>query len=251
MINKSLLALACGDSYGSYYEMMGLMGKSFDIEKLPDTPVETAITDDTKMAAILLKHYIQNKDLKPSILLKDYQQWAIREGNEDGIGIHTKDVLVHNSKNKDSQGNGALMRNISFGCQLIKDGYSFEDAVDMMNEDSSLTHTNETIYQANSLALDLAVNGISALTKDVHKSILSRLRFGKTAWVIYSLYIVIEALKQDLSFIDGFKYIVSVGGDTDTNCAILGAIKGNKEDISNSLNIEFFLNNKIEKYLNF
>ena len=37
---------------------------------------------------------------------------------------------------------------------------------------------------------------------------------------------------MNLSFLDSFKYIVSVGGDTDTNCAIFGAIKGytnNKE----------------------
>lgn len=250
MINRSLLALACGDSYGSHYEMMGLMGNSFDREELPDVPVEITITDDTKMATILLKHYMHTKGLNPSILLKNYQQWAIREGDQDGIGIQTKNILVHASKNKDSQGNGALMRNIPFGCQLIKDGYSFEDAVNMMNKESALTHANETIFQANCLALDLAINGLSALTKETHKPLLSRLKFGKTAWVTYSLYIVIEALKQDLSFIDGFKYIVSCGGDTDTNCAIFGAIKGNREDISNSLPIEFFLTKKIEKYLN-
>ena len=31
MINRSLLALACGDSYGSRYEMDGLMGDRFSI----------------------------------------------------------------------------------------------------------------------------------------------------------------------------------------------------------------------------
>lgn len=30
MPNNSLLALACGDSYGAYFEMAGLMGDVFD-----------------------------------------------------------------------------------------------------------------------------------------------------------------------------------------------------------------------------
>lgn len=39
MSNKSLLALACGDSYGAYFEMAGLTGDVFDIESLPNTPI--------------------------------------------------------------------------------------------------------------------------------------------------------------------------------------------------------------------
>jgi len=37
-------------------------------------------------------------------------------------------------------------------------------------------------------------------------------------------------IKKDCSFIDGFKYIGSLGGDTDTNCAIYGAIKSYRCD---------------------
>ena len=56
-----------------------------------------------------------------------------------------------------------------------------------------------------------------------------------------SLYIVIETLKMKLSFVEGFKYIVSNGGDTDINCAIYGAIRGANEDITSSINISDFL----------
>jgi len=119
------------------------------------------------------------------------------------------------------------MRNIPFGVKLIEDGYSFDEAVSLMNQESAITHKNETIFICNKLALDLAINGTDILQKSDYKDILKKLKYGDTAWVIHSLYIVIEALKKDCSFIDGFKYIVSVGGDTDTNCAmvLLRAIK--------------------------
>ena len=248
-INSSLLALACGDSYGSYFERDGLYGVTFDIKKLPSKPVEPMITDDTKMANILLKHYEINRKLMLAELLKRYKKWAITDGQKDGIGIHTYKVLVENQKDKDSQGNGALMRVIPFGLKLITDGYSFDDALKMMNNDSALTHKNETIFIANKLSLDLAINGIDILDKSIYKDILSEIHLGDTAWVINSLYIVIEALKRDFTFLEGFKYIVAAGGDTDTNCAIYGAIKGYKEDISKEVWISDFLTKWVQKSL--
>jgi len=249
LVNQSLLSLACGDSYGSYFEMMGLLGTKFNLEKLPNKSVAPVITDDTKMATILLKHYAKHKTIYFEKLTEEYRVWARIEGKKDGIGIHTHAVLIKNKKNKDSQGNGALMRNIPFGCELIKDGFSFDDAVSLMNQESAITHKNETIFTCNKLALDLAINGIDILDKPDYIDILKKLKYGYTAWVIHSLYIVIEALKKECSFIDGFKYIVSVGGDTDTNCAIYGAIKGYKENIGNSLNVLDFLTKDMMKRL--
>ena len=225
-----MVALACGDSYGNAFEMEGLMGKRFNRDTLPDTPLKPAITDDTKMALILLQHYKKYGDLNEDLLLRDYRFWAKEDGLADGIGIHTHAVLLQGKADKDSQGNGALMRNIPFGVQLIDDGYSFEEAVIFMNRDSILTHANETIFLANEIALDLALHGVKILNKEHYKPIIKKLHHGYSAWVIHSLYIVIEALKLKLSFLDGFKSIVSQGGDTDTNCAIYGAIKEYKED---------------------
>jgi len=240
--NNSLLALACGDSYGSHYEREGLYGAKFKISSLPDKPSFQNITDDTKMATILYKHYKKHKSLQVDILTKEYRNWAKKDGDKDGIGMQTKDVLIYSSSNKDSQGNGALMRNIPFGIALIEDGYSFEESVKMMNADSAITHKNETIFMANRLALDLAINGIEVLQKECYQNILKKLKFGQTAWVIYTLYIVIKTLENQNSFLQGFKYIVSQGGDTDTNCAIFGAIYGYKKDISNEIDISEFIN---------
>lgn len=248
-MNNSLLALACGDSYGSYFEREGLFGVVFELKSLPNKAINKTITDDTKMATILLKHYKKYKTLQEDKLFEAYNSWAKRDGAADGIGIHTYNVLVKNQSNKDSQGNGALMRVIPFALQLVQDGYSFEDAITFMNKDSALTHKNQTIFMANRLSLDIALNGLEVLNKDIYKELISRLHLGSTAWVIHSLYIVIEALKKDFSFIEGFKYIVSYGGDTDTNCAIYGAIKGHKEDIFKSLPVEDFLTDDIFKFI--
>ena len=238
---SSLTALACGDSYGSHYEWEGLCGCRFSIYSLPDKPKYPNTTDDTKMATILYEHYKKYNTLKVEILTKEYENWAKTDGDKDGIGIHTKDVLVHKKQDKDSQGNGALMRNIPFGVALMEDGYSFEEAVNMMHIDSAITHENEIVFLANRLALDLAINGLKVLKKDEYKNILDKLEFGQSAWVIHTLYIVIETLKKKRKFLTGFKHITSFGGDTDTNCAIYGAILGCKKDIETELDISKYI----------
>jgi ADP-ribosylglycohydrolase len=179
--------------------------------------------------------------LKVDVLTKSYQTWAKKEGDRDGIGIHTKDILIFGKRDKNSQGNGALMRNIPFGVELIKDGFSFEDAVEMMNIDSAITHKNSTIFMANRLTLDLAINGLEVLSKEIYKPLLNTLEFGYSAWVIHTLYIVIDALKCKRKFLTGFKQIVSQGGDTDTNCAIYGAILGYRKEISKEIKVETFI----------
>lgn len=240
-INKYLLALACGDSYGSYYEYEGLCGIKFDIKRLPNKPKDICITDDTKMAKILLKHYLKYNAVLEDKLLLEYINWAKTSGYDDGIGIHTENILLHNKVDKDSQGNGALMRNIPFALQLIEDGYRFEETVELMNKDSFITHKNHTIALCNKLALDLAINGIEVLDNIEYKEITSKIEEGDTAWVIHSLYIVIEALKKGLNFLEGFKFITSYGGDTDTNCAIFAAIRSYKFNISDELNVQKFV----------
>jgi len=243
-INNSLLALACGDSYGSCYERDGLVGVKFDVNILPDKPKIPIVTDDTKMATILLKHYKKYNGIDVEKLFLEYKYWARTEGYKDGIGIHTRAVLLEGKADKDSQGNGALMRVIPFGAELISDGYSFKEAVCLMNIDSAITHKNTSVFMANKLCLDITINGIEAVNKKEYQGLLSNLYSGDTAWVLHTLYIVIETLQKELNFLDGFKYIVSQGGDTDTNCAIYGAIKGGLDNISTELDILDFISKR-------
>jgi ADP-ribosylglycohydrolase len=236
-----LLALACGDSYGSAYETEGLAGARWPAASLPNMPVEPTVTDDTKMAVLLMEHYKRYGRLDIPMLTLSYRFWAKEEGHADGIGIQTVSVLLDGSRDKSSQGNGALMRSVPFGVWLTETGFGFEEAVARMNEDAAITHANEMVFLANRLALDIALHGIGAAEDMQYTPLVKKLYPGRTAWVVHTLFTVLEALRRGYSFLDGFKYIVSQGGDTDTNCAVFGALKGAGEDIEDELDMAAFL----------
>ena len=84
----------------------------------------------------------------------------------------------------------------------------------------------EVIRITNRLCLDVVLNGLSVLEKKEYADIVAKLKRGYSAWVIHTVYDVLEVLKMDLGILEGFKELVSRGGDTDTNCAIYGAICG-------------------------
>jgi hypothetical protein len=69
-----LLALVCGNSYGSCFEMAGLMGTTFDMKSLPEILVIKRITDVAKMAPILLKYYENYKEIQSNILKNSYKK---------------------------------------------------------------------------------------------------------------------------------------------------------------------------------
>lgn len=236
-----MLTLACGDAYGNAYEMDGLFGETFDKDSLPNQAKIKNYTDDTKMAMILWLHYSDYGTINRDKLFEAYADWAEKDGYDDGIGIHTAAVLLRGETDKSSQGNGVLMRVIPFGLRLIDEGMAFDDAVEMVNIDAALTHDNEIIRISNRLCLDIAINGLNVLNKEEYVDILSQIRAGQSAWVIYTLNDVIDILKMNVSILDGFKELVSRGGDTDTNCAIYGAIRGYKE------NLELDLDDYLEK----
>ncbi len=236
---NALLTLACGDAYGNAYEMEGLMGAKFDKSQLPNEAQIKNYTDDTKMAMILWLHYSEYGTIVEDKLFEAYAKWAERDGYADGIGIHTAAVLLRGEADKSSQGNGVLMRVLPFGLRLIEEDLSFDEAIEFVNRDAALTHDNEIIRMTNRLCLDVAVNGLSALDKEEYIYILSKLKKGSSAWVIYTVYDVLDVLKMDLTILEGFKELVSRGGDTDTNCAIYGAMRGYIEKLE--LNLDHYL----------
>ncbi len=239
---NSLLSLACGDAYGNAYEMDGLFGVTFDKASLPNEAKIKNYTDDTKMAMILWKHYSDYGTIREDKLFEAYADWAKKDGYADGIGIHTAAILLRGENDKDSQGNGALMRVLPFGLRLIEEGMPFEEAITLVNQDAAVTHDNEVIRVTNRLCLDIAVNGLEVLEKMEYTDILSTLKSGHTAWVIYTVNDVLDVLKMNMSVQDGFRELVSRGGDTDTNCAIYGAIKGYRDELE--LDLDDYLDNE-------
>ena len=130
---------------------------------------------------------------------------------------------------------------------LYEEGMPFEDAVSLVNRDAALTHDNNVIRITNCFCLDIAVNGMRVLEKPEYQALLSTLRQGHSAWVIYTLHDVLEVLKMDLSILNGFKELVSRGGDTDTNCAIYGAVRGYKKSFE--LSLDDYLDRALQKIL--
>jgi ADP-ribosylglycohydrolase len=96
---------------------------------------------------------------------------------------------------------------------------------------------------ANRLCIDIALNGLEVMDKSEYRELLTSLKPGYSAWVIHTLHDVLDVLKMDLSVHEGFKELVSRGGDTDTNCAIYGAICG----YTNVLKVD--LNKYVDKQL--
>jgi ADP-ribosylglycohydrolase len=84
---------------------------------------------------------------------------------------------------------------------------------------------------ANRLCIDIALNGLSVMEKIEYSELLASLKPGHSAWVIHTLHGVLDVLKMNLLVHEGFKELVSRGGDTDTNCAIYGAIRGYQQTL--------------------
>lgn len=97
------------------------------------------------------------------------------------------------------------MRVLPLGLRLIDEGISFDDAVELINKDASITHDNEVIKMANQLCLDIAISGLDTLNKNEYQEIQSMLKKGHTAWVIYTLNDVLDVLKMDIDILEGFK----------------------------------------------
>ena len=224
---NSLYYLELGDIYGSPFEMRGIRGETFDLNELPLMPIGLP-TDDTKMAKIAYS-FAQKCDKEKGIYLdikgikEEYIKWAREYGDEDGIGVQTEYALLYNSINKESQGNGSLMRCIPYMLLLNEKGFNDEEIFEMMREETTLTHPNKEVIEMNEVFYKIAKNKVINL-QNIN---VTKIKYGKTAWIYYTAFIVIEALNKDFErIIDGFRYITALGGDTDTNCAIYGAIRG-------------------------
>jgi ADP-ribosylglycohydrolase len=87
------------------------------------------------------------------------------------------------------------------------------------------------------------------MEKIEYSELLASLKPGYSAWVIHTLHDVLDVLKMDLSVHEGFKELVSRGGDTDTNCAIYGAVRGYNKVLG--IQLGKYLNDDFLKMLEF
>jgi hypothetical protein len=164
--------------------------------------------DDVEMSLIALKHVMKNKKIVSHELFEEYVQWAIEDGS--GIGIHTYQVLINQIDDRDSQGNGAMMRFLPFALYLWEEcNMSLPDIVKEIEKDAKLTHDNDEVVAFNigifSLVvsrLDVTYNGM--LTKEFG-AVLSMLDVKRhlfmnsldTAWIYPTMYWINRMTKDD------------------------------------------------------
>lgn len=204
------------------------------------------ITDDSEMAITLARTLVRDRKYDAAAARRAYQDWE-RTGPYD-IGATTLEGL-RGRPNLASQANGALMRVSPLG--IFGANHSLEDVSDWAQLDAEITHPHEVCKKCNSLytmAISYSIrNGTQPV--DLYEQIISwadTLGVGSSVsevidaaayhpprdyvtnqgWVLVALHNALWQLLHAPNPEEGIVRTISMGGDTDTNAAIAGALLG-------------------------
>jgi ADP-ribosyl-[dinitrogen reductase] hydrolase len=257
----SLLGLAVGDALGAPLEGSSPPRAAQAIEdglEMSGGGAWTAgeWTDDTAMALCLAESIAENGLLDTTDLAVRYIAWA-RKGK--GIGRTTRAALRGAASAADARaraekfyretgaaaGNGTVMRATPIGLSAT----SVEDAVWAAHEDAKLTHFDAAAAAA-SAALSAALMAIRGRSSPVDAAaaqvadhpkleqvleavwtrdadFIADLAAGPemgTCWT--TLGVALHALLTAGDYESGVRWAIGLGGDTDTNAAVAGALLG-------------------------
>lgn len=235
---SSLLGLACGNSYGVEYEGCD-PDENRQLPLCPRQPLES--DDDSEMAHIALAHVIQHGSIQPDILFESYRVWARKDGK--GIGIHTANVLQFDPQDKDSEGNGSLMRMLPCALYLYEKSSDFKWTASQVHLEATITHDTPMVHAINLMFLDLAIYGLDALNR--HDIVLQQIRQCNdlSAWVRSTANVVLDVARHyhERPLVEGFQELARRGGDVDTTCAIYGALMGAWRELDDEIEMEQYL----------
>lgn len=256
MIKKAqgcLAGLCVGDALGSQLEFMHPLA----IELLDEKELSTMtgsnifntrpgqITDDGEMALSLCNSLIDNDFVYDLNLTKSYYIDWLKSIPVD-IGFTTRNALMYDVKNKQSESNGSLMRVAPLAIAYHKK--KFGQIINVAVADSMITHDNKRVFECNAmfcLAIALMVSN-SSLTGEqiVHRvKLLSEMSRFDLTWLEESVNIPEDFytnmghvkiafrnaffhLRNETPFREAILHTIRRGGDTDTNAAICGALMG-------------------------
>lgn len=200
-------------------------------------------SDDTEMALIILKHLVNNNmKYNATSIAIEYMNWA-----NSGIqfmgrntrmlfkGVKTiqgykrryENIFPDEESKQNAQSNGSLMRCYPFAIMgLFDNGYE-----KYLERDILLTNPSNKLISAEKQYIKSV---ICALRGGNKKSILDHYIFPSEApdvtenkgWYAHALYCTYMSLMEFDNYNDAIKYIISLGGDTDTNACIAGALLG-------------------------
>ena len=220
-------------------------------------------TDDSELALMLARSILQQQRYSPEAAARAYHHWFDQTDPFDvggTIGKAVKGVTPEDVKegrvaqammraaNPDSQANGSLMRISPLG--IYGHRKHTHQLWSMALQESALTHPHPVCQQACALFVTAIAHAIrtgatprevfdfamrQAEINHVDSSLIEVLKnaefpvrdaMKQQGWVLIAFHNAFHQLLRAKSFEDGLVDTVMLGGDTDTNGAIAGALLG-------------------------
>jgi len=250
-MEKVLLGVCVGDALGAPLEFIRGLPTNDQIVRALEMKgggiigvAPGQVTDDSELMLCLYKSIIEQTDA-----LALYKRWM--HSKPIDIGNTCRRAFMGFEPTGDSLSNGALMRCAPIGAVYSKEPDEF--IAHLAFKDARLTHAHPTVHMACAaycIAIAHAMNG-----RDGHAKALEWVRFRNGSHDVYSW--LMDAMESDLDvvctkhighiqwgftlafwhlyhetpFIDAMVDVMSRGGDTDTNCAIVGGLVATKQQI--------------------
>jgi ADP-ribosyl-[dinitrogen reductase] hydrolase len=257
----SVLGLALGDAAGAPFEFRRSHDipsplPAFDLPWMGLPPGTT--TDDTAMARSLIRSLIERGRLDTEDVLRRHIEW-LRTGPPD-VGNLTRRVLtwadvgvaeparryVEERGPEVSAGNGSVMYCAPLGVALARRPAELLTAAPAL---SAVTHWDErcgTACLALTLAIAALVRGeeprasvVAAVETVIEREGGEELQHlvddagrGRPidgpdmGFALFTAGIALQVTAEQAAFEDGIRSVIALGGDTDTNAAVAGALLG-------------------------
>lgn len=257
-IRGMLYGVALGDALGAPYEFNKSLLKEYDGKVDREIKIRTryqgtwifpvgSVTDDTEMTLALAGSIARKGHYDRNDVIASYMKWANAETKSMGKNTRQLFKNVKTLKGYQNrfdriaepetlQSNGALMR-----CAPLA-----LFGLDEMLEDVWLTNPNLVAFWTNFVyinAVKLALGGNKIDLRDyvsdknivkpvrkVLRQVLNSEQVNVTGkdkgWCCHALYVALKCFLAGSNFAECVDSAVKLGGDTDTNAAITGALAG-------------------------
>ena len=245
-----LLGLAIGDSLGSQVEFQTAeaiaVSHPLGVRQIGDSPVWQTLagqpTDDTELALTLARSLVARGCYDADHVLGAYRDWAGSKPFD--IGNATRQAFVDGNPDPGTEANGSLMRVAPIGVWAAGPAMAAEAA----SRDSALSHPNP-VCRAACAAFAAAIaaalggadragmrevalahaDGVALVEEAVRASRPPAPARHGMGWVLLALRNAFAHLNAGTAFEAALIETVAMGGDTDTNAAIAGALLGAAE----------------------
>jgi ADP-ribosyl-[dinitrogen reductase] hydrolase len=252
-----------GDAYGAQLEFLK-RPPTHELMDLADTMelqgfldiVPGQITDDGELTICLLRALISDTVQVASL----YHAWLLSSPVDCGVTCKTafkfstaeEQQQAAVQYNQDSQANGAIMRVSPIGVVGGLRGHSLEHVAEAAREDARLSHPNVVCQEANAayavaiaflvssapspadtfIAIELALQHCKSrevqswIAHGTPEIVKKEMRAENIGWVKWSVMLAFHHLRSGTKYEEAIRETCRLGGDTDTNSLIVGALVG-------------------------